>query len=103
MSKMTEIVTMKTLAGVTVEGFIQLVDQLEQNYHRHQPGFIDSELFYNEQEQEWIMIQHWASESELKAASRNMFVEPLTEAFRNALDPKYVKLKSFPQLGAWEK
>lgn len=103
MSKMTEIVTMKTVENVTKERFVQLVEDLEQNYHRNQAGFIDSELMYNETESQWLMVQHWRSEAELKAASHNMFVEPITEAFRMAIDPKQVKIVTFPQVGAWVK
>ena len=57
----TEIVTLKTVEGITGDQFISIVDALEKNFHSKQPGFLDTELLYNEKADEWIMIQHWDS------------------------------------------
>ena len=48
MSIATEIVTMKIAQEITKDEFISIVDGLERNYHSKQPGFIDTELLYNE-------------------------------------------------------
>jgi hypothetical protein len=44
----TEIVTMKTVEGVTKDAFLRIVDRLEKDFHSKQPGFINSELLHNE-------------------------------------------------------
>ena len=97
----TEIVTMKTATKLTKEEFIGIVDGLERNFHSKQPGFMDTELLYNEKSDEWIMVQHWASREELKAASKKMFVDEGAATFVQALDPKTVKMSILPQLGKW--
>jgi len=97
----TEIVMMKTVEGVMKDDFINIIDGLEMNFHSKQPGFIDSELLYNEKSDEWIMIQHWDGLGNLQAASRKMFDNPTTERFVKSLDPKSVKMLMLPRLGAW--
>lgn len=97
----TEIVTMKTATKLTKEEFIRIVDGLERNFHSKQPSFIDTELLYNEKSDEWIMVQHWASREQLKAASKKMFEDESAAAFVQALDPKTVKMSILPQLRKW--
>lgn len=58
MSIATEIVTMKTIQGVTRDVFIPIVEALEMNFHSKQSGFIATELLYDEENGGWIMIQH---------------------------------------------
>lgn len=101
MSVTTEIVMLKTVESVTKDGFINIVDGLEKNFHSKQSGFVDTELLYNDKTDEWIMIQHWDSLDNLKAASKKMFDTPATEQFVNSSDPKSVKMIMLPQLGAW--
>lgn len=48
MNVVTEVVTMKLIPSIMKEDFIAIVDNLEKHYHSKQPGFIDSELFYDE-------------------------------------------------------
>lgn len=102
MSITTEIVTMKTVEGVTIDAFISIVDNLEMNFHSKQPGFIDTELLYNDKADEWIMIQHWDSLEHLKAASKKMFVTPATEPFVKSLNQKSVNMIMLPQLASWD-
>lgn len=102
MSILTEIVTVKTVEGINNDDFISIVDSLEKNYHSKQPGFIDTELLYNDKDDEWIIIQHWGSLDDLKAASKSMFNNPITDTFVKALNPKSVKMTMLPQLGAWD-
>ena len=103
MSIITEIVTMKLAVDAEKDEFISIVDGLENNFHSCQPGFIDSELIYDEQHDTWIMIQHWESMDQLKTASRNIFKDSAAEPFVKSLDPRSVKMTISPQLGAWKK
>ena len=97
----TEVVTMKTVEGITKDNFIIVVDGLERDFHSKQPGFVDSELLYNEKLDEWIMIQHWDGLDNLQSASKKMFDNTVTERFVKSLDPKSVKMLMLPRLGAW--
>lgn len=102
MSIATEIVIMKTTADVTKDAFISIIDGLEKNFHSKQPGFIDTELLYNDKADEWIIIQHWDSLDHLKASSKKMFDTPATEPFVKSLIQKSVKMIMLPQLGRWD-
>jgi len=99
----TEIVTLKTIQGITQNQFISIVDALERDFHSKQPGFIDTELLYNDKSDEWIMIQHWDSLDSMKSASPKMFNNPDTEAFVKSLNNKNVKMLMLPQLGRWSR
>ncbi len=101
MNKMTEIVTMTLNEGISAENFLSIVNELEINFHSKQPGYLDTELLQNEKDGTWIMIQHWDCVENLKAASRKMFSDSSTEAFRNVLIPQNVKITIHPQLGTW--
>ncbi len=101
MCVITEIVTMKTATKLIKEEFIRIVDGLERNFHSKQPGFMDTELLYNDKSDEWIMVQHWVSREEQKAASKKMFEDESAAAFVQALEPKTVKMSILPQLGKW--
>jgi len=103
MSIATEIVTLKTIFGVTKDRFIEIVDGVEKNFHSKLPGFIDTELLYDDKADEWIMIQHWDSLDSMKSASPKMFNNPDTELFVQSLDPKSVKKLMLLQLGVWNK
>lgn len=103
MSMVTELVKMKTNGTVFSEVFIEIIDDLERNFHSKQAGFIDTELLHDEKEDLWIMIQHWESADELKAASSQMFNDNVTEAFRGAIDPQTITIEVFPRLGSWSK
>jgi antibiotic biosynthesis monooxygenase (ABM) superfamily enzyme len=102
MDIVTEIVTMRTMAGIGKERCICVVDGLEKNFHSKLPGFIDSELLRDEKNDEWIMIQHWDGLDNLRSASKKMFNNPVTESFVQAVDPKAVKMIILPQVGAWK-
>jgi heme-degrading monooxygenase HmoA len=101
MSIVTEIVTFETLEDVSFEEFVQTVDMLECEFHSQQPGFIDTELLYDSKQKTWTMIQHWESMDELKKASKKMFEESVTEAFRKALNTKCIRIRTYPQLQVW--
>jgi heme-degrading monooxygenase HmoA len=101
MNIVTEIVHMNTKESIPKDGFIQIVDALERGFHSKQSGFLDTELLYDEKADTWIMIQHWESLEQMKAASANMFKDSATEAFRDAIEPKTVSISVFPVLGSW--
>jgi len=101
MSIITEIVTMKLAVNITNDDFISIVDGLEKNFHSKQPGFIDSELIFDEQNDTWIMIQHWETAVQLKDAARKIFTDNAAKYFVKVLDPKSVKMTIAPQLGIW--
>ena len=98
----TEIVTMKLTPNITKDEFLSITDDLEKNFHSKQSGFIDSELIYDEQNNTWIMIQHWETAEQLKEASKKIFTDSAAESFIKSLDPKNVKITISPQLGAWK-
>ena len=102
MSIITEIVTMKLEGNLTKNEFISIVDGLETNFHSKQPGFIDTELLYDEKNDVWIMIQHWQSAEQLKDAARKIFTDSAAEVFVKSVDPKSVKMVIAPQLGQWK-
>lgn len=103
MSIATEIVTMKTAPNIAKEIFVNIVEALERNSHAKQPGFINTELLYNDESADWTMIQHWNSMEELKAASKKMFQDEGASDFVKALDPESVKMNILPQIGVWGK
>lgn len=97
----TEIVRMKTVDKVTRDEFVKIVDGLERNFHSRQEGFIDTELLYHIEENEWYMIQHWNSENDLKQASKKIFIEKDAEDFVKSLDKQSVKMLILPQIATW--
>ena len=101
MGVITEIVTMKLADNTAKDDFISIVGGLEKNFHSKQPGFIDTELLYDEKNDLWIMIQHWESPEQLKDASKKMFTDSAAELFVKSIDPKNVKMTIAPQLGFW--
>ena len=100
-NRITEIVTMKSAQGVGKEEFIEIVDGLERDFHMRQSGYIDTELLYDDNDNTWIMIQHWESLEQMKAASKEMFRDSATARFRSAIDPKQIKISAYPALGIW--
>ncbi len=98
----TEIVEFNVSSGVTDEGFVRVVDSLEENFHSQHSGFIDTELVKGKDRQ-WIMIQHWESMEEVKEVIKLMMKEPSTEEFRKAIDPTSVKMMLLEKAKAWSK
>lgn len=101
MSVFTELVHMKAKETISKADFVEIIDDLECAFHSKQSGFIDTELLYDEKENVWIMIQHWASLEQMKSSSANMFKDSVTEVFRDAIDPKSVSISVFPVLRTW--
>lgn len=101
MSIITELVTMKLEVNANKEEFVSIVDDLEKNFHSKQQGFIDTELLYDEENNLWMMIQHWETKEQLKAASKKMFSDKNAEVFVKSLDPKSVKMIVLTQEKVW--
>jgi len=101
MNIITEIVTLKTAEGVFKDDFIEIVDGLEKNFHSLQFGFIDTELLYDDTNDEWVMLQHGSTMDSLKAASKKMFQDSAAEEFVKSLIPGSVKMRMLPQVKTW--
>lgn len=99
----TEIVKMKLVEGITRDEFVEIVDGLEKNFHSKQKGFMNTELLYHEEENEWYMVQHWTSKDELKEASKKIFSDKTAEAFVKSLEKQSVKMLVLPQIKVWGK
>ncbi len=101
MSIVTEVVTMKLMQDIKQEDFVHIVDNLEKEYHSKQPGFLDTELFYDERNDQWVMVQHWETEEQMKSASQKIFKDSTAEAFVKSLDPRNVKMIIGDQIKCW--
>ncbi|NMS91500.1 hypothetical protein HGQ85_16385 [Clostridioides difficile] len=102
MKIITEIVEFSVEENLSKGEFIDIVNDLEMKFHSIQPGFIDTELLYDEKSQKWIMIQHWDSLEDLKNSSSKMFKESSTEKFRKALKSQTIKMNIMPQIKSWK-
>ncbi len=92
---------MKLIPNIMEEDFIAIVDNLEKHYHSKQPGFIDSELLYDERSNLWIMVQHWETEEQLRASSKKIFKDSVAKVFVKSLDPGNVKMIIGGQIKCW--
>lgn len=99
----TEIAEFQVISKVTDEEFIKIVEELEENYHSIQKGFIGTELVKGNEHCQWIMIQHWESIEEAREASKMMMKTPITESFRQALDPRTIKIRYLTHVKRWNK
>lgn len=97
----TEVASFKTLGDRPDSEIIEIVSELEREFHGRQEGFIDSELFHDAREETWHMVQHWRSLDEARASSREMMRSDITTRFREALDPGTVTIRFYPCLGRW--
>lgn len=103
MSIITEIVTFKSSGEIPKEDFISIVDELEKCFHSQQPGFINTELLFDENAEEWIILQHWDSSDNQRAASTKIFRSKAAEKFVNAVIPTSVKMRILPRIMVWER
>lgn len=98
----TELITFKTIHNIKRDEVISIVDSLEKNFHSKQVGFIDTELLYDEKNNNWIMIQHWESEESLKIASEKIFTDIHAQAFVKSIIPETVDIIISPQIQKWK-
>jgi len=99
----TEIVEFKLAKAMPEEEFLKIVDYLEKLFHSKQKGFIDTELVRGKEAGQWLMIQHWASLDDAKEVVKMMMKVPITEEFRQSLDPTTVKMSLLQQVKTWTK
>lgn len=97
----TEIVTFKPHSAVTEETLWAAIVALEENFHRSQPGFVQTQVLKNATNNEWVMIQIWESFEQLKAASARLMKDETAAPFRDALDPTTVKMSFWSEKGFW--
>lgn len=97
----TEIVEFQFIPGIKDEECVRIINELENNFHSKQKGFIDTELIKGKHNH-WVMIQHWASMEETKAVVKLMMKESITEEFRKAIDPTSVKMQLLEQIQVWK-
>ncbi|PAB59480.1 antibiotic biosynthesis monooxygenase family protein [Anaeromicrobium sediminis] len=98
----TEIVEFNIMPGISDEEFIEIVNSLEEGFHKKQKGFIDTELVKGKDRQ-WIMIQHWESRDSVKESSRLLMREEITNDFRDMIDPKSVRMLILDKIKTWNK
>lgn len=99
----TEIIEFKVAKAMPEEEFLTIVNYLEENFHSKQKGFIDTELVRGKEAGQWLMIQHWASLDDVKEVVKMMMKVPITEEFRQSLDPTTVKMSLLQQVRTWTK
>ena len=98
----TEIVEFVISANISQSEFINVVDLLENEFHSKMKGFRDTELLKGKKDNEWIMIQHWDSFDDCKAAVQAMMKSETTEKFREAIIPQSVKMTILERCGYWK-
>lgn len=101
MNIITEIVTFKIIEDLSEGDFINIVEELEANFHSLQKGFIDTELLQDKSNNEWIILQHWDSSENLHAASKKMFIDEKASVFVKSLIPQSVKMRIVSQIKTW--
>lgn len=90
--KITEIVTFSICEGYSKEEFIEIVDQLEKEFHFKQPGYIDSELAKGK-DNCWTIIMHWKTIQDARNASKNLMSSEVTKEFRELIIPSSVIMR----------
>ncbi|HOU83699.1 MAG TPA: antibiotic biosynthesis monooxygenase [Spirochaetota bacterium] len=98
----TEIVEFVISANISQSEFIDVVNLLENEFHSKMKGFRDTELLKGKKDNEWIMIQHWDSFDDCKAAVHAMMKSETTEKFREAIIPQSVKMTILERCGYWK-
>lgn len=96
----TEIVIFNVIENISKNQVISIVNKLEEEFHKKQPGYIDSELFQSK-DNSWGMVMHWASLSELRQASKKIMKDSYTIQFREIVIPQTVKIQTPLQIKTW--
>ena len=98
----TEIVSFKTISGISDNGLINIINNLDTNFLSKTKSYIDTELIKGKEEQSWTIIIHWRSMAEATEAIMEFAKSPLTEEYRNAIDPKSVNFHFTDQIWTWK-
>jgi len=96
----TEIVSFDIDNSISKEIFIDIVNDLEVEFHMIQPGYIDSEL-EKARINSWTMIIHWESLEDVKLASKLLMQSESTLRFRQAIVPSSVSMNYLEQVKVW--
>jgi hypothetical protein len=100
--KVTEIVSFKTINGISDNGLINIINNLDTNFLSKTKSYIDTELIKGKEEQSWTIIIHWRTMAEATEAMMEFAKSPLTEEYRNAIDPKSVNFHFTEQIKTWK-
>ncbi len=98
----SEIVEFVISDNLSQSEFIEIVDLLEKEFHSKMKGFRDTELLKGKKDNEWIMIQHWDSFDDCKAAVQAMMKSKSTEKFRSVIVAQSVKMSILERCGYWK-
>jgi len=98
----TEIVSFKTINGISDNELIEIINNLDTNFLSKTKTYIDTELIKGKEEQTWTIIIHWRRMAEAMEVIKEFANSPLTEEYRNVLDPKSVSFHFTEQIGAWK-
>ncbi len=97
----TEIVTFQIKLGVAEENTIEIIDDVVNNFHKKQEGFINGELVKGEKENEWSMIYHYQSMENIKAVGEKIAQGTEMDKFKEIVMPESVKLQFLKQILSW--
>ena len=100
--KVTEIVSFKTINGISDSELISIINNLNTNFLSKTKSYIDTELIKGKEEQSWTIIIHWRTMAEATEAIMEFTKSPLTEEYRNAIDPKSVSFHYTDQIKTWK-
>ena len=100
--KVTEIVSFKTINGISDNELIKIINNLDTNFLSKTKGYVDTELIKGNEEQTWIIIIHWRTMAEATEAIMEFTKSPLTEEYRNAIDPKSISFHFTDQIQTWK-
>ena len=100
--KVTEIVSFKTINGISDNELISIINNLDANFLSKTKSYIDTELIKGKEEQAWTIIIHWRTMAEATEAIMEFAKSPLTEEYRNAIDPKSVSFHFTDQIKTWK-
>jgi len=100
--RVTEIVSFKTINGISDNELIRIINDLDTNFLSKTKSYIDTELIKGKEEQSWTIIIHWRTMAEATEAIMEFAKSPLTEEYRNAIDPKSVSFHFTDQIHTWK-
>ena len=100
--KVTEIVSFKTINGISDNELISIINNLDTNFLSKTKSYIDTELIKGKEEQSWTIIIHWRTMAEATEVIKEFANSPLTEEYRNVLDPQSVNFHFTDQIQTWK-
>ena len=100
--KVTEIVSFKTINGISDNELIRIINNLDTNFLSKTKSYIDTELIKGKEKQSWTIIIHWRTMAEATEAIMEFTKSPLTAEYRNAVDQKSVSFHLTDQIKTWK-